>query len=386
MSSTSSGPSTAKRTKVNPYPAWLQEHQKHATNPERQRRAGFAMAVYRARHVLPGVALQERFAMNPDAPFWKSTPELKARRESLLKDSKKTTWVVHHHGGFFSGLGHVLKGAVNAVGKVPVLGSVAKLATGPFQLAAAIASGKRLDRAVLGTLKSQVAAVREVAPYAQMVVSLVPGVGTGIGAALGAATALASGRPITEALMSGIKGALPGGPLASAGFDTAMALAHGKSVTTAALEAARGQLPGPAQKAFDIGLSLAHGRKLQNAVKDAVVSLAPAEVQNVIKMGTDLVHNTPGMSEAISLIKNPKQLKGFKFASGLLSHAGINEEHLAAVRKNLSPDALQGFDAALHMQKDHFASIAHVVTPPVELTQLPSFDELPAGFVPLASY
>jgi hypothetical protein len=388
MSSTSN----AKRHKPIVYPSWLQTDINNATNPERQRHAGFAMAVWRdamrrkdqGKSPLPRPMTERSTMSNPDAPYWQSTPEVLARRNSYLKNSKLTHWVIHHHGGFFSGLGHILSSAVHAIDKIPVLGSIEKLATGPYRLAAAIASGQRLDHAVLGQLKSQVAAVREVAPYAQMVVSLVPGVGTGIGAALGAATALASGRPITEALMSGIKGALPGGPLAGAGFDTAMNLAHGKSVLTSVLETARSQLPGPAQKAFDIGLALAHGRKLQNAVKDAVVSLAPAEVQNMVKMGTDLVHNTPGMSEAVSLLQNPKQIKGFKFASGLLSHAGLNEEHLAAVRKSLSPDALKGFDAALHLQKDKFPAIPHVVIPAIPLMPV-DLPDLPAGAIPLAS-
>jgi hypothetical protein len=226
-----------------------------------------------------------------------------------------------------------------------------------------------------------------------MVISVIPGVGTGIGAALGAAVALSKGRPITEALMAGIKGALPGGPLATAGFDTAMALAHGKSVTQAALEAARGQLPGPAQKAFDIGLAVVHGRKLQNIVTDALVSMAPAQVKDMVASGTKLLNATPGMLEAAKHITDGKALDGFKFASGLLGHSGINEEHLSIVRKNLSPKALEGFDAALDLQKTKIPWLVKVKAPVLEELAVPVMAlvteeetfELPPGAIPLAS-
>jgi hypothetical protein len=259
----------------------------------------------------------------------------------------------------------------------------------------AIASGQRLDKAVLGTLKNQVNAVRDIAPYAQMVVSLVPGIGTGIGAALGAGIALSKGRPITEALMAGIKGALPGGPIAASGFDMAMAVAHGKPVLESALHAARSQLPEVAQKAFDIGLGLAQGRKLQNVIKDAVVSLAPQQVKDMVSSGTKLLNVAPGMLEAAKHITNPKALDGFKFATGLLGHAGINEEHLTALQAKLSPHALQGFNAAIDLQKSKIPWLANIKAPvlnlenplnvdmqPVPLASIE--DELPPGAIPIA--
>src|SRR5882672_1279950 len=261
------------------YPGWLQVHIKNATNPDRQRWVGFAMAVHRDKaNRLKVESLPNGVSTRPDDRYWKSSEELLARRAKYLRQSRAMKWTVHHHGGFFSGLGHFLSNAVKVVSKIPVLGSITKIAAGPFQLMGAIASGQRLDKAMLGTLKSQVNAVRDVAPYVQMVVSVVPGIGTGIGAALGAGIALSKGRPITEALLAGVKGALPGGPIAASGFDMAMSIAHGKPVLESALHAARSQLPEVAQKAFDIGLSLAQGRKLQNVIKDAVVSLAPQQV------------------------------------------------------------------------------------------------------------
>lgn len=290
--------------------------------------------------------------------------------------------------GFFSGLGHFLSNAVKVITKIPVLGNIAKIAASPFQMMGAIASGQRLDKAVLGTLKSQVNAVRDLAPYAQMVVSLVPGVGTGIGAALGAAVALSKGRPITEAVMAGIKGALPGGPLAASGFDMAMSIAHGKPVLESALHAARDQLPPVAQKAFDIGLSVAQGRKLQNVIKDAVVSLAPDQVKDMVRSGTKLLNSVPGMAQAASFIKHPKALDGFKFATGLLGHAGINEEHITELRKKLSPIAKQGFDAALDLQKSTIPWLDKVKAPILEADPIAlasQDDALPEGAIPIAS-
>lgn len=331
---------------------------------------------------------------NPMAAAWFS-PKRRSTREAIshVATNRWNGWMCRQgkghcpHRGFFSGLGHFISNAAKVVTKIPVIGNIAKLAATPFQLMGAIASGQRLDKAVLGTLKNQVNAVRDLAPYAQMVVSLVPGVGTGIGAALGAAVALSKGRPITEAVMAGIKGSLPGGPIAASGFDAALAIAHGKPVLESALKAAREQLPPAAQKAFDIGLSVAQGRKLQNVIKDAVVSLAPAQVKDMVATGSKVLHTAPDLLNAAKHITNAKALDGFKFASGLLSQAGINEEHLTALRKKLSPVALQGFDAALDLQKDKIPWLDRVKAPLVAVIPeaLASEDDAPPeGAVPIA--
>lgn len=123
-----------------------------------------------------------------------------------------------------------------------------------------------------------------VLPYVQSVMSFVPGVGTGIAAALGAAQALADGRRIDEALVSGFKSAIPGGPLAQMAFDAAWGLAHGRPIDTTVLGALRGRLPaGLAQRAFDTGLALATAKSaqdrraaLQTAALGALASNLPA--------------------------------------------------------------------------------------------------------------
>ena len=105
----------------------------------------------------------------------------------------------------------------------------------------------------------------DIGSYATTVVSLVPGVGTGVSAALAAGIALAQGQSITDAVKNGIRDAIPGGAIATAGFDMAVKVASGENVGTAALETARAQLPPVAQKAFDIGLSVVAAAKHQQA-------------------------------------------------------------------------------------------------------------------------
>lgn len=63
--------------------------------------------------------------------------------------------------------------------------------------------------------------IKGVVPFAQAAISLIPGVGTTISAVIGAGMALAEGQPITDALMAGVAGAIPGGPLASAAVQAA---------------------------------------------------------------------------------------------------------------------------------------------------------------------
>lgn len=201
------------------------------------------------------------------------------------------------------------KGAVNAtLGKIPVIGPLAKSAVSimaaPSNLVTAIANGERIDKAVLNNLKQALKDVKQIAPYAQMVVSLVPGIGTGISAALGASLALASGQNITDALKAGVLSAIPGGPLVqtAAGFaadalqgkniaasvlnnlpispaartalvqglDAAKKIAKGQNVGTALLDGALKQLPPAYQKAVQIGVALGHAKSLQQAATGAV--------------------------------------------------------------------------------------------------------------------
>jgi len=84
-----------------------------------------------------------------------------------------------------------------------------------------VVEGHRINRVILKQLKAQLRDFKEVGPYAQMIVSFIPGVGTAISAAIACGLAVANGQPIVDVLLSGVKGALPGGPLARMAFDVA---------------------------------------------------------------------------------------------------------------------------------------------------------------------
>lgn len=139
-----------------------------------------------------------------------------------------------------------------------------------------IAHGQRLDRAFVAAGKDQVQIFKSVAPYAQMGLSFIPGIGTGVSAAIGAGLALANGKRLTDALLAGACGAIPGGPLvqkaAQIGLNSAIGLVQGKRLDAIALDELRRQLPGGpiAKMAFDTGLALAQGKKLQDAGMSAI--------------------------------------------------------------------------------------------------------------------
>jgi hypothetical protein len=204
--------------------------------------------------------------------------------------------------GIFDDIGRGLSNAVKAVTK-PVADAVdavdkayvsvtpqwlRKAVGAPFggakfvwDAADSVAKGERIDRALLSAAKDQVAMFRAVAPIAQLGLSFIPGVGQGVSAAIGAGLALADGKPITDALLSGLKSAIPGGPLVQKavemGIHGAVDLASGKRLDAVALDAVRQNLPGgeTARAAFDAGLALAQGKRLQEAGMAAAGHLVP---------------------------------------------------------------------------------------------------------------
>src|SRR5262249_41679766 len=135
-------------------------------------------------------------------------------------------------------IGHAVESAQKVGGyigsgifKIPIVGAPVHAAlnagyhaaVAPAQMAVDIASGKRVDKAVMKQVNTAVQDVHAVAPYAQTAMSFVPGVGTGASAALGAGIALAEGQPIDKALIAGVVSAVPGGPMAQAAAKTAAA-------------------------------------------------------------------------------------------------------------------------------------------------------------------
>ncbi len=219
--------------------------------------------------------------------------------------------------------------AQRAISVVPVVGplanSVASLVQTPLAVADQLAQGGRLDKVAMNNLKSALANVKQIAPYAQIVLSAVPGVGTGLNAAIGAGLALASGQNISDALVTGVRNMLPGGPLAAAAFDVAHAAMQGKPITTAALNA----LPlAPAQKqalvqGISLAKDLASGKKVSQALIDTATHALPSNLQQAVQVGAALAH-----------------AKSLQSAVGTLAHAAT-----------LSSQVQSGLNAAQHVQQ-----------------------------------
>lgn len=213
-------------------------------------------------------------------------------------------------------VGHVTKtiqsaeGAVSKqIGKIPVVGSplhtvfdmTYHVATGPMNMTVAIAEGQRIDHVALNQLKTQLHDFKQVAPYAQMVISVVPGIGQGISGALSAGLALAEGQSITDALKAGLIGALPGGPLVKAvvtmGVETIQHVAKGDkfdfqtfSQTAGGVASSALGLPVAAKNALVAGIAttgaIASGKSIDKAVTDGAIMGLPL-TDSVKKVMTD---------------------------------------------------------------------------------------------------
>lgn len=191
--------------------------------------------------------------------------------------------------GFFSSIKNALK-------KVPVVGSplaaVYGVAVAPAALAESLAKGQRIDKALVSNFKDQVKDIKTIAPYAAQVVTFVPGVGQGVGAAMAAATALANGQPLSAAVLSGIKGAVPGGQLAQSAFGAVQAVAQGKSLDQVAI----GALPIDDQQkaalktALSVASKIGKGQKVDAIVMEEAMKRLPPDVQKAVHVGLAVGH------------------------------------------------------------------------------------------------
>lgn len=328
-----------------------------------------------------GEAAAQNAVSNTGTHNWAKSPNWQKDDSNFFKD------VVNVVTAPVTAVTHAVTTVAHAVEQVPVIGDVVHIidevnAT-PFRFVGAIASGARIDHAVVGELKNQLKIVKEAAPYAQTVVALVPGVGTGVAAAIAAGAALAEGQNITEIGKAAIRGALPGGAIAAAAFDTALKAASGENIVQSVLESARNAIPsGVAQKAYDIGLAVATGEKLQTALAKGLVSMAPSQLNTIIAAGEKALTATPGLSSALSSVTSAAGTQGFKLAAGLLSQSGMNEKALTAVRSQLPADIRQGFDTALKTQEGRVTWLKNVTSAPVVATRAPTVLEPPKKAVP----
>lgn len=181
----------------------------------------------------------------------------------------------------------------NTIGKgldiIPVIGPLYSAlwthVTSPLEVGNKILQGVPIDQVALQTLQEQVQVARTVAPYAQMVMQLVPGVGPIASGAISAGIALANGQTIDAALVEGVKGALPGGPLAQAAFSAGKAAMDGESAASIGLKAGEAigaaagvQVSPAAAKALGAGLNVANALQQGASPSRALVGAAIAEL------------------------------------------------------------------------------------------------------------
>jgi hypothetical protein len=280
-------------------------------------------------------------------------------------------------------VGKTLGGAISSVSsqikKVPVVGvglnAVYSVATSPVTLTANIAAGHNVGKALVRHLKDQVTAVKDIAPYVQTIISFVPGIGTTASGVISAATAIARGRPISEAVIDGVKNSLPGGPVAKAAFDVAISVSQGKDPSEAALSAIplppdqrkaviaavmatkdiasgkpvdsaifeRGKnfLPPDAQKALTTGMAMAQAKNIQSAMKIGAKSAVP----NLLKVGSAKL-STDSVLKAGADTLTGEVKRGFIAGSGMVGFK-FSPIELNSVRGSLPPEAKKGFDIAL---------------------------------------
>lgn len=271
--------------------------------------------------------------------------------------------------------------ASKAISVVPVLGplanSVTSLMTAPLAAVDALAQGGRIDKVALNSLKSALKDVKAVAPYAQLVLSAVPGVGTGLSGAIGAGLALASGQNISDALIAGVRGALPGGPLAAAAFDVAHAAMQGKPITQIALNA----IPiSPAQKSALVqGLALAQGlasgKKVSQVLIDQATSALPPDVLKAIQVGGALAH-AKSLQSAVGTLTHAASLSS---AVANAIPAANQIKSLVAARAPVPPSLtkLVQQGVAAHQQvQAHAAAAAQGVAPALRIMQALNFHSL----------
>lgn len=246
-----------------------------------------------------------------------------------LKSIGKAVKAVNHLPVFKQiGQAAAIVSPVNVLKRVPVVGplvkSVHNIANMPMTMTGQILDGQRIDKVALNGLKNTLKEVKTVAPYVQTVISLVPGVGQGISGALGASLALASGASISDAMIAGLKGALPGGPVAAAAFEVAKGVLKGDRIDTIAVHA----LPIPEAskqaliKGLDVAKDLAAGKRVDKVILDNAVKALPPDIQKAVQIGTAIgnaarlqehagkaqaiEHTVTATDHVIAALKDPK--------------------------------------------------------------------------------
>jgi hypothetical protein len=270
------------------------------------------------------------------------------------------------------------------IGKIPIVGGPLHtifdagfhIAMGPSNMVIAVAiEGKRIDKVVLENLKQQLHDFKQVAPYAQMVVSLVPGIGQGVSAAMSAGLALAEGQSITDVLKAGAIGAMPGGPLVKAaitmGVETIQHVARGDKLNLQTLAQTAGGiassalgLPLAAKNALMAGVAIvggiAKGNPLDKTLADATITALPISDQakkamvEASTLSLDIAHGkkidaalTSRINGVASMLPSTNPLHSSiktALAAGQKAH-GKNEELMMAALQSGLGDSLVSMGA-----------------------------------------
>lgn len=322
-------------------------------------------------------------------------------------------WFGSHIGHFISNaahaagreIGHVTHAVTSATGavthlitKIPIVGaplhtimSAAYNATmSPLRntVDAAI-HGKRLDRALMATIHDEVKSVKDVAPYAKMVLQAT-GVGAGITGALAMGSAIANGQRLDKALVAGAINAMPGGAMAqaaaSAAYEGVKAAATGQkldishisgtllnslpipdvaksalmagtqvtgsvvggkplagAISDAALKQAMNTLPPDVAKAYHAGLAMGTAAVAQ--AHRAAELVSPAVLNKLVESGIQAAKTVPAIGEARKLAG--AGTKGFDLAQGLLGQHSKTFDIIHLRESLTNPADQKGFDMGL---------------------------------------
>lgn len=288
----------------------------------------------------------------------------------------------------------ILDAAKSHVLKTQALGDTAIRKEGYSNLytaAGEVLQGKPVNTVGLTLLKRETAEIKKVGPYAQAVVSFVPGVGTGAAAALAAGMALSEGASLDDVALAAVKGAIPGGPLVQSAFSVAQAAAEGKPIDGIVVEAlpispqakqgvklvlgvakdlAAGKKVSAAMmaqadkvfgmvspeiaKALNVGMAVGLARALQDSI---LKELTPEHLNKIAEIGSLLSHCDTVLAAGRIANPSPEFHRGFDIATGALNARAVNKRVMADIRGKLSGIALQGFDASAALQAGRIKAV-----------------------------
>lgn len=258
---------------------------------------------------------------------------------------------------------------VSLVGKVeghiPLIGKPLKAVTdmavgAPLHTIDAVAKGARIDHAVINHFREQLHDVKDVAPYAQIVVSQIPLIGPSASAAVSAGLSLANGRNITEAVSGAIRDNIPGA--ARVYYDQAQAAvsAAGNDLK-APLDTALSKLKDDnARSAFRIGAAVATAKRVQGLAG----KVGAASARGLESDGQKIAAADPVLSAGASAMQSAAVKAGYYIGLSANSHKGPSFLR-KGIYMSLSPEQKTGYTiaAAALVGKEEYYPPASLTSP-----------------------